>query len=190
LRRELDRLVRRGEAIAASNDTVNGVAFRTNLLANNAALEASRAGDAGRTFGVLAEEIRRLADVTAATSSEIGGHTASLESDLAGLGQVFATVREALAAAIRDAEAGEDSARLMAEAAGRVEDVARSLGPAVDEANAVARRRSDRDRHLTAALDHLREERTATARDLAAHLDALDRVRAALERIGEPPGQR
>ncbi len=190
LRRELDRLLRRGEAIAASNDTVNGVAFRTNLLANNAALEASRAGEAGRTFGVLAEEIRRLADVTATTSTEISGHTASLESDLAGLGQVFATVREALAAAIREAESGEDAARLMAEAAGRLEDVARSLGPAVDEANAVARRRSERDRHLTAAMDRFLEERTVLARHLTAHLDAIGRARAALERIGEPPPQR
>ena len=190
LRRELDRLLRRGEAIAASNDTVNGVAFRTNLLANNAALEASRAGDAGRTFGVLAEEIRRLADVTATTSTEISGHTASLESDLAGLGEVFASVRDALAAAIREAESGEDAARLMAEAAGRVEDVARSLGPAVDEANAVARRRSERDRHLTAALDRLLEERMVLARHLGAHLEAIGRARAALERIGEPPAQR
>ncbi len=190
LRRELDRLLRRGDAIAASNDTVNGVAFRTNLLANNAALEASRAGDAGRTFGVIAEEIRRLADVTAATSTEIGGHTASLEADLAGLGQVFATVREALAAAIREAESGEDAARVMAEAARRVEDVARSLGPAVDEANAVARRRGERDRHLTAALDRFLEERTLLSRHLTAHLDAIGRARAALERTGEPPAQR
>ena len=60
--------MRHSDAIAASNDTVSGVAFRTNLLANTAALEASRAGAAGRTFAVLAEEIRRLADATAEAS--------------------------------------------------------------------------------------------------------------------------
>src|SRR4029079_16646266 len=61
LAEEVTLLGRHGDLIAASNDTVSGVAFRTNLLANNAALEATRAGAAGRTFGVLAEEIRRLA---------------------------------------------------------------------------------------------------------------------------------
>ncbi len=188
LRREITRVTRRGDAINASNETVNGVAFRTNLLANNAALEASRAGEAGRTFAVLAEEVRRLADATAGTSTEIGEHTAALASDLAALGEVSAAVREALAAAIHAAEASEDTSQRLSEAAARVEDVARSLAPAVDEANSVARRRTDRDRYLTTALERVLAEREEVARRLAAHLDAIESARNALERIAASGG--
>jgi Methyl-accepting chemotaxis protein (MCP) signalling domain len=186
---ELGRLEQHGDAIAASNDTVNGVAFRTNLLANNAALEASRAGEAGKTFAVLAEEIRRLADATATTSSEIGGHTASLAADLSGLADAVNLAREALAAAIREAEGGEETARQLGQAAARVQDAARSLGPVVEEANAVAARRSSRDQHLTAALDRFLDERAALAASIAAHRAAIARVRAALERMHSAVGR-
>src|SRR5690606_29349902 len=71
------------DAIAASNQSVSGVAFRTNLLANNAALEATRAGSAGKTFGVLAEEIRRLADAATSSSEAIEEATRALSEELA-----------------------------------------------------------------------------------------------------------
>ncbi|MGH7593338.1 MAG: methyl-accepting chemotaxis protein [Gemmatimonadales bacterium] len=177
------RLARHGEDIAASNDTVSGVAFRTNLVANNAALEATRAGPAGRTFGVLAEEVRRLADTTAATSTAIGAGTAALAAGVAGLGIALEGTRRALATAIREAEAGEAAAQRLSEAAAELEDAARSLRPAVAEANAVAKRRSARDQHLTAAMERFVAERTQLARALTDHRDAMDHLARALDQV-------
>src|SRR5579862_7898676 len=153
LHTDVDRLARYGEDIAASNDTVTGVAFRTNLVANNAALEATRAGAAGRTFAVLAEEVRRLADTTAATSAAIGQRTTALANEVARVGAALDLTRQALASAIRDAEAGELATRRLNNAAAELEDSARSLRPTVAEANAVASRRAARDQHLTSAVE-------------------------------------
>jgi hypothetical protein len=182
LSEEIGRLTGHSDAIAASNDTVSGVAFRTNLVANNAALEATRAGAAGRTFGVLAEEVRRLADTTAATSVAIKGRTDALAADVVSLHAAVETTRRALGDAIRDAEVGEAAAQRMGESAAELEDIAHALGPAVEEANAVAKRRSARDQHLTGMMERFLAERTELARALTAHRDAMDRLVASLGR--------
>ncbi len=181
---DLSRLARHSAEIAASNDTISGVAFRTNLVANNAALEATRAGAAGRTFGVLAEEVRRLADTTAATSAAIAEGTAALATEVAGVGFALEGTRHALAIAIREAEAGETAAQRLSDAAGELEDAVRSLRPAVAEASAVAARRSARDQHLTAAMERFMTERAGLSRALTVHRDAMDRLARALEQLG------
>ena len=186
LNQDIARLGRHGEDIAASNDTVSGVAFRTNLVANNAALEATRAGPAGRTFGVLAEEVRRLADTTAATSAAIGAGTAALSSEVSRVTFAVESTRHALANAIREAEAGEAAAQRLNDAAAELEDAARSLRPAVAEANAVAQRRSARDQHLTTTMERFLTERARLARALAEHRLAMDRVARALDQQPGP----
>jgi hypothetical protein len=177
---QLNQLTQHGDEIASNNNTVSGVAFRTNLVANNAALEATRAGAAGRTFGVLAEEVRRLADTTAITSVAITSRTDALAQAAATVSAALDLTRHGLALAIRDAEAAENAAQRLSEAALQLQDVTHSLNPAVTEANAVARRRSARDTHLTSTLDRLLSERSALHHALVTHRDALSRLATAL----------
>jgi methyl-accepting chemotaxis protein len=67
------------EKIGAVVDIISKIASQTNLLALNATIEAARAGDAGKGFGVVASEVKMLADKTAQATNDIAQQISSVQ---------------------------------------------------------------------------------------------------------------
>ena len=82
--KKMKRLSERSQEIGEIVQVVSDIAAQTNLLALNASIEAARAGDEGKGFAILAQEIRNLAVSTAEAARQIGTHIKEIQTDTNG----------------------------------------------------------------------------------------------------------
>ena len=113
--RTVESLGARSDQIGAIVGTIEDIADQTNLLALNAAIEAARAGEQGRGFAVVADEVRALADRTTKATKEIGEMIKAIQSETTG-------AVNSMENGVREVEKGMDSSRKSGDALQQIVD--------------------------------------------------------------------
>jgi methyl-accepting chemotaxis protein len=179
--RRLQGLGARSEEVGQIVELLEDVAAETNILALNAAIEASRAGAQGKGFGMIADEVRKLAERSAVATKDIGAFIQGIEATTDETARSVEEIRTLTESVIASTAETSVAATTMAGAARTMSQTLlaiRAPGPdETDLARALRQRRVELARALDGIAPLLDGTHTPLGEALKQVLDALDEGR-------------
>lgn len=163
------RIKRLGESSQEIGDIVsliNDIADQTNILALNAAIQASMAGEAGRGFAVVADEVQRLAERSAAATKQIESLVKTIQTDT---NEAVISMEHTTAEVVKGARLAQDAGVALEE----IENVSKNLADLIQNISNAARQQAASAGHISNTMNVIQEitsqtsaGTTATARSI------------------------
>lgn len=175
----IEQLGGKSREIGQIISVIDDIAGQTNLLALNAAIEAARAGEQGRGFAVVADEVRKLADRTSKATKEIGEMIASIQEDTGKAVSAMEENTKGVEAEVMLAKEAGGALKNIIASVDRVSGMIQQIATASEEQSTVAGQISG-DIEAVAAVT---KESSAGASEIAAAVADLATLAAALKDV-------
>ena len=169
LQEEMGVLSGHAQAINEIMNVISDIADQTNLLALNAAIEAARAGEAGRGFAVVADEVRNLAEKTMTSTTDVGNAINAIQKSTADnsrlvidavekiekVTEMVSQAGEALLDIVHLADTTADQVRAIATASEEQSATSEEITQSVDSINAIAKDNANRMQQAREAVNEV-----------------------------------
>ena len=163
------RIKRLGESSQEIGDIVsliNDIADQTNILALNAAIQASMAGDAGRGFAVVADEVQRLAERSAAATKQIEALVKTIQNDT---NEAVISMEQTTSEVVRGARLAQDAGVALEE----IENVSTNLAELIQNISNAARQQASSAGHISNTMNVIQEITTQTSAGTSATAQSI-----------------
>ena len=153
------RIKRLGESSQEIGDIVsliNDIADQTNILALNAAIQASMAGDAGRGFAVVADEVQRLAERSSSATKQIEALVKTIQADT---NEAVISMEQTTTEVVRGARLAQDAGVSLEE----IEKVSKSLAALIQNISNAARQQASSAGHISCTMNCIQEITSQTS---------------------------